>query len=183
MRNLIVLFGFLLTTKVFALVVVIPPDTTGSKDDALTNLVFASRSYYKGDTIVNLNALNNGIKSYQISDESKKSITNNGLKITDGSVVILEFIDSLKKDFQFDVKTVASDDEYYENTIKIKVKGNDIRLVNVTSDKIEMATGFRKEGKIYVVIAVSMILFFTVIGYLIYLERKTRKLEKQLKNK
>jgi hypothetical protein len=183
MKKLIILLALLIPAHIFAFVVVVPTDTTGGKNDAMTNLVFACRVYYKGDTIVNLNSLNNGIKSYQISDESKRAITNNGLKITDGAIVVLEFIDSLKKDFQFDVKTIASDAEYYENTIKVKVKNKDIRLVNVTSDKIEMATGFRKEGKIYVVITVSMILFFTVIGYLIYLERKTRKMEKELKGK
>lgn len=185
MKKLIVLFLIILPLRVMAFEFVVdPPADSAKSDDALTNLVFSGcRVYYKGDTIANLNALNNGIKSYQISDESKRTIENNGLKITDGAIVILEFIDSLKKDFQFDVKTIASDEETYENTIKVKVKNKDIRLVNVTSDKIEMATGFRKEGKIYVVIAVSMILFFTVIGYLIYLERKTRKLEKELKGK
>ncbi len=183
MKKILVLLSFIISANAFALVVVDPPDTNGGKDDAMTNLVFSCRVYYKGDTIVNLNSLNNGIKSYQISEESKRAITNNGLRITEGSIVILEFIDSLKKDFQFDIKTIASDNEYYENTIKVKVKNKDIRLVNITSDKIEMATGFRKEGKIYVVVAVSMILFFTVIGYLIYLERKTRKMEKQLKDK
>lgn len=184
MKKLIILLGLLVPLNVFAFeIVVVPPDTLKS-DDAITNLVFAGcRVYYKGDTIVNLNSLNNGIKSYQISDESKRTIENNGLKITDGAIVILDHIDSLKKDFQFDVKTIAGDEETYENTIKVKVKNKDIRLVNVTSDKIEMATGFRKEGKIYVVVAVSMILFFTVIGYLIYLERKTKKLEKQIKDK
>jgi hypothetical protein len=152
--------------------------------NVLTQLVNAGRIAYKGDTIVNLNSLNNGITKLQISDESKKAIANNGLKLDEkAGVVTLEDIDLLKQDFSFDVKTFANDNEWYENTIKVKVKDGDIRLINVTSDKIEMATGFRKEGKIYVVIAVSLILFFTVIFYLVYLERKTRKLEKQINNK
>jgi hypothetical protein len=136
-------------------------DTT--KSNALTELVWANKEFRVGDTVVNLNALNNGIKSYQISEESKKVITNNGLAINDGAV--------------------ASDNEWYENTVKLKVRNNDIRLINITSDKIEMATGFRKDGKIYVVVTVSMILFFTVIFYLVYLERKTKRLEKDLKGK
>jgi hypothetical protein len=155
-----------------------PPDTNSK---ALTNLVFSIRTFYQGDTVVNLNALNNGITSYQISDESKKTITSNGLELKDGAVIVFVEDSLLKKDFTFDIKTLASDKEWYINTVKIKVKDNDIRLISITSDKIEMATGFRKEGKIYVVIAVSAILFFVIIFYLIYLERKTKRLEKQLK--
>lgn len=154
-------------------------DTT--KTNALTELVWANKSFRVGDTVVNLNSLNNGIKSYQISEESKTTIKANGLELKEGAIIVLVEYSALKKDFSFDIKTNASDNEWYENTIKIKVKNNDIRLINVTSDKIEMATGFRKEGKIYVVVAVSMILFFTVIFYLVYLERKTKKLESQLK--
>lgn len=156
-------------------------DTT--KSNALTELVWANKAFRVGDTVVNLNALNNGIKSYQISEESKKVITNNGLAINDGAVLVLVEDSLLKKDFSFDIKTFASDNEWYENTVKLKVRNNDIRLINITSDKIEMATGFRKDGKIYVVVTVSMILFFTVIFYLVYLERKTKRLEKDLKGK
>lgn len=177
---------FLILLLIFPIVVNAQPGGQTPHDtnvSALTNLVYSVRTYHTGDTVVNLNSLNNGIKSYQISEESKKTITSNGLEIKEGAVIVFVEDSLLKKDFSFDVKTNANDNEWYENTIKVKVKDNDIRLINVTSDKIEMATGFRKEGKIYVVIAVSMILFFTVIFYLIYLERKTKKLEKQLKDK
>ena|SRR5687767_10838761 len=155
-----------------------------SVPNSLTQLVNSVRIAYKGDTIVNLNSLNNGITKLQISEESKKTMINNGLKLDEkAGVVTLEVIDSLQQDFSFDVKTFAKDNEWYENTIKVKVKDNDIRLINVATDKIEMATGFRANGMIYVVIAVSMILFFTIIFYLIYLERKTKKLEKQINSK
>lgn len=43
----------------------------------------------------------------------------------------------------------------------------------------EMADGFRSDGKIYVVIAVIGIIFASLIGFLIYLERKVSRLEKQ----
>jgi hypothetical protein len=151
---------------------------------SMHELINALRISYKGDTIVNLNSLNNGITKLQISEESKKTIATNGLKLDEkAGVVTLEDINLLKQDFSFDVKTFATDNEWYENTIKVKVEDEDIRLINVTTDKIEMATGFRSSGKIYVVVAVSMILFFTIIFYLIFLERKTRKLEKQVNNK
>ena len=181
MKRIVLFFWVLVPTIMFAQKNGTGVDTSGSS--SLTELVFADRIYHIGDTVVNLNSLNNGIKTYQVSDESKKAIANNGLELKEGAVVILKEDSLLKSDFSFDIKTHASDQEWYENTVKIKVKDHDIRLINVTSDKIEMATGFRKEGKIYVVVTVSIILFFTVIIYLIYLERKTKKLEKQLQGK
>lgn len=42
----------------------------------------------------------------------------------------------------------------------------------------EMADAFRSEGKIYVVITVISIIFMCLIGYLVYLDIKLRKLEK-----
>ncbi len=168
--------------KVFFIIIALLPITLFSQKDS--NTVSEIRIYLPGDTVVNMNSLNNGITKIQISEESKKSIAANGLKLDEkGGIVTLEKSDLLTANFSFDIKTFATDQEWYENTIKIKVKNNDIRLISVTSDKIEMATGFRKEGKIYVVISVSMILFFTIIFYLIYLERKTRKLEKQVNSK
>ncbi len=41
----------------------------------------------------------------------------------------------------------------------------------------EMADTFRSEGKIYVVIAVLSIAFICIIGYLIYIDVKVKKLE------
>jgi cytochrome bd-type quinol oxidase subunit 2 len=42
---------------------------------------------------------------------------------------------------------------------------------------VEMADTFRSEGKIYVVITVISIIFMCLIGYLIYIDLKLRKLE------
>jgi heme/copper-type cytochrome/quinol oxidase subunit 2 len=41
----------------------------------------------------------------------------------------------------------------------------------------EMADTFRSEGKIYVVITVISIIFMCLIGYLVYIDMKLRKLE------
>lgn len=41
----------------------------------------------------------------------------------------------------------------------------------------QMADTFRSEGKIYVVISVISIIFMCLIGYLVYLDIKLRKLE------
>jgi CcmD family protein len=40
----------------------------------------------------------------------------------------------------------------------------------------------RSTGKIYVVVAVLAVIFLLIIGYLIFLDRKIRRLEKQLPN-
>lgn len=43
----------------------------------------------------------------------------------------------------------------------------------------QMADTFRSEGKIYVVIAVLAITFICLIGYLVYIDIKLRRLEKK----
>lgn len=48
--------------------------------------------------------------------------------------------------------------------------------------RVEMAEGMRSSGKIYVVIAVILTIFAGIIFYLIRLERKLNKLEKQNQN-
>jgi hypothetical protein len=45
------------------------------------------------------------------------------------------------------------------------------------STGVEMADTFRSEGKIYVVITVISIIFMCLIGYLVYIDLKLRKLE------
>lgn len=51
----------------------------------------------------------------------------------------------------------------------------------VTSEP-QMADTFRSEGKIYVVITVISIIFICLIGYLIYIDTKLRKLENKNRN-
>ncbi len=43
-----------------------------------------------------------------------------------------------------------------------------------------MADAFRAEGKIYVVITVIALIFVSIVGFLIYLERKLNRIEKQI---
>jgi hypothetical protein len=43
----------------------------------------------------------------------------------------------------------------------------------------EMADNFRSEGKIYVVISVIALIFIALTVFLIYLERKVAKLERE----
>jgi divalent metal cation (Fe/Co/Zn/Cd) transporter len=48
------------------------------------------------------------------------------------------------------------------------------------NSQIEMADAFRAEGKIYVVIAVILVILLGLFLYLIIIDRKVSRLEKQL---
>ena len=46
----------------------------------------------------------------------------------------------------------------------------------------QMADSFRADGKIYVVISVLAIIFISILLFLVYIERKLNRLEKELHN-
>ncbi len=48
-------------------------------------------------------------------------------------------------------------------------------------EQVEMADTMRSEGKIYAVVAIMLVIFFGLIAYLVILDRKVSKVEKQLK--
>ncbi len=50
-----------------------------------------------------------------------------------------------------------------------------------TTTEPRMADAFRQDGKIYVVITVIAMIFIAIVAFLIYLERKLKKLEDTLK--
>ena len=56
-------------------------------------------------------------------------------------------------------------------------------LLNPTlfAQDAQMADTMRSEGKIYVVVAIILVIFFGLIAYLFYTDRKISKLEKRLK--
>ena len=62
-----------------------------------------------------------------------------------------------------------------QDTLLTNLKTTALSNVN----DVEMADTFRSEGKIYVVITVISIIFVCLIGYLIYIDMKLRKLEKK----
>ena len=47
----------------------------------------------------------------------------------------------------------------------------------------EMADAMREDGKIYVVIGVLALIFAAIVLFLVYLERKVKKLEDKVNNK
>lgn len=53
----------------------------------------------------------------------------------------------------------------------------------LTAQDIEMATGLRSEGKIYVVVLVLSLIIIGLFGYLFYLDGKISKKEKAASNK
>jgi CcmD family protein len=48
-------------------------------------------------------------------------------------------------------------------------------------EQAEMADTMRSEGKIYAVVAIILVIFLGLIAYLVMLDRKVSKIEKQVK--
>ena len=66
--------------------------------------------------------------------------------------------------------------------IALLVLQNAIAFAQETNNKVEMADTMRSNGKIYVVVAVLLIIFAGIIIYLINIDRKIGKLEGEEKN-
>lgn len=147
------------------------------EQDSVQNLSIKNSLLQIGDTLVNLNRLNGGIVRYQISDDDRQTLKNNGLQINEQAMIVVVEPSKMLNFLMLEVKTFASDHEWYINTIKLESTSKGV-IVYVSSDKIEMATGWRKDGKIYVVIAVVAVLFLGVIGYLFMLDSKIARLKK-----
>lgn len=58
-----------------------------------------------------------------------------------------------------------------------------ITPVWLLAQPIEMADSLRSEGKIYVVVAILLVIFAGLIGYLFLLDRKITRIEKKLPSK
>ena len=46
--------------------------------------------------------------------------------------------------------------------------------------EVEMADTLRSEGKIYVLVAIMLVIFLGLIGYLVLMDRKVSRLEKKI---
>ena len=55
-------------------------------------------------------------------------------------------------------------------------------IAQSVTNEVEMADTFRQEGKIYVVVAVILLIFSGLIIYTIRIDQKVSKLEKELHN-
>jgi CcmD family protein len=49
--------------------------------------------------------------------------------------------------------------------------------------EVEMADTLRSEGKIYVVVAVLLVIFAGIVAYLVSIDRKVSRLEKRVQDK
>ncbi len=127
-----------------------------------------------GDTLVNLNRLNRGVLKYQLPSEAVTALANNGLTIENPAVVIVQDPAKMGEKFTFEVKCFTNETEWYINEI-VYEKG---KLLNIKSDKLEMATTWRKEGKMYVVLATVTLVFLGLFAYLLLLDRRISKLGK-----
>lgn len=58
-----------------------------------------------------------------------------------------------------------------------------LAFVSSQAQTPEMADTMRSEGKIYVVVAILLIVLFGLIAFLVFIDRKVSKLEKHLENK
>ncbi len=54
-----------------------------------------------------------------------------------------------------------------------------LAIMQAMAQPVEMATTLRSEGKIYIVVAVMLIIFVGVATYLFTLDRRVAKLEKR----
>ena len=58
-----------------------------------------------------------------------------------------------------------------------------VSLTGQAQSEVEMADGMRAEGKIYVVVAIILIVLAGLVVYLVMLDRKVKKLEDLLADK
>ena len=56
-------------------------------------------------------------------------------------------------------------------------------LVAILQMEVPMADSFRSEGKIYVVLAIALIILIGLFLYLLRMDKKIKKLEEELKKK
>lgn len=56
-------------------------------------------------------------------------------------------------------------------------------IAGAQTESPQMADQFREQGKIYVVISVIAIIFLSLVVFLLYLERKLKRLEKEIELK
>lgn len=68
-------------------------------------------------------------------------------------------------------------------TLLVLLLSSALTFAQGTPDAPQMADAFRANGKIYVVVTVLSLVFVGLATYLIIIDRKVSKLEKQLKDK
>lgn len=144
----------------------------------INSLSSYSLAQNQNDTIIDFNQLLRGVKTLSMPSDQ---ILPNGISLSDDA--ILKGQDSVlwQMSGALYFKAEVSDGEFYEITLSTR-QLNGSKFVLIHTDKIEMATGWQKEGKIYVVVAVALVVFSAIVAFLVYLEKRLRKLEKNQVN-
>ena len=62
-------------------------------------------------------------------------------------------------------------------------KGTNATMQDSTGGKVEMADAMRADGKIYVVVSVLLIILAGILLYLISIDRKVKRMEKNIEEK
>ena len=57
-----------------------------------------------------------------------------------------------------------------------------VQTFSQVSNSVEMATGLRSSGKIYVVVAVISVIFIGLLAYLFSIDKRLKKIESQTKH-
>jgi hypothetical protein len=131
--------------------------------------------YHKGDTLVNYNTLLGGVTEIVIPSgvdvPSELTISKEGY---------ITLSSDLDKPVSIEMRITGASGEVYICNLKV-IKKYGTCTVWTGTDKIDMATGLRKNGMIWVVVAVSCILFAVLIAYLILLGSKLKSLENKIK--
>jgi hypothetical protein len=126
------------------------------------------------DTLLNFNSLLGGARRIAMPREQELpeglSLHSEGLLLGPDSLLF-------KQTSPLSFKVETGNGDVYEIQVQARRRGARTFLV-IQTDRIEMATGWRKEGKIWVVVVVSLIVFAAIVAFLLYLERRLSRLEK-----
>lgn len=131
--------------------------------------------YQKGDTLVNYNTLLGGVREIVIP--SGVDVPSELIISKEGYITLRNDLD---KPFSIEMRITGASGEVYICNLKLIKKYGTCSIWSGT-DKIDMATGLRKNGMIWVVVAVSCVLFAVLIAYLILLGSKLKSLENKIK--
>ncbi len=124
------------------------------------------------DTLVNLNSALGGISGVKLSSAGLPE----GIQLSENGIISADT--ALEKAlYTFELIALSPDESHYVVQVKYDTKVFPNKIY-IHSDKIDMANGLRANGMIWVVVAVSLMVFSGLIIYLILLDRKINKLEK-----
>lgn len=126
------------------------------------------------DTLINFNTLLGGARSITMPQDQQLP---EGITLHPEGLLL--GVDSLllSRESPLNFKVEAGNGDVYEIQAQVRRKNGRTFWI-IQTDRIEMATGWRKDGKIWVVVAVSVIVFLAILAFLLYLERRLSRLEK-----